>query len=249
MKRGGYLSLYLFSICLKYSKISHLEFSLMSLPNLNMPIGSTDQEGQYVSLDESIIEEIEESTFYPIYRHMMSKNVDNTLNMLSEAHSRRISIPANKEYKNLSEVATAAYMVDKLRKASLSDTFRNRSRRNATNLSDAKVCAIYHQRSKLDSNKKLYKYGHNRSVNFIHLIFIFLHMTGLVNLISFYFNQTFHSIFFKKEEKKKKKLFCFRIKLFRSKEILISFCYWESALNIILLLFNIYFYFFLTILW
>ena len=136
----------------------------MSLPNLNMPISGTNQEDQYVSLDESVIEEIEESTFYPIYRHMMSKNMDNTLSIPIEAHPRRISIPTNKEYKNLSEVATAAYMVDKLRKASLSDTFRNRSRRNATNLSDAKVCAIYHQRSKLDSNKKSYKYGHKRSV-------------------------------------------------------------------------------------
>ena len=82
----------------------------------------------------------------------------------------------------MSEVVTAAFIIEKakqVRKESknFENTYRSR-RRNATILSDAKLCAIYHQQRKLEMKKK-FKYEHRSQFNRL-VIILFLYGLNLI---------------------------------------------------------------------
>lgn len=85
----------------------------------------------------------------------------------------------------MSEVVTAAFIIKKakqVRKESknFENTYKSR-RRNATILSDAKLCAIYHQQRKLEMKKEL-KYKHNYQFN--RLVFIIHFLINNLNIYS-----------------------------------------------------------------
>ncbi len=75
----------------------------------------------------------------------------------------------------MSEVATAAFIVEKsrqVRKASeLMESFYISSRRNATILSDAKICAMFHQQRK---QKLKNRYGYKYTYAFQRLVIFYL---------------------------------------------------------------------------
>lgn len=96
--------------------------------------------------------------------------------------------------KNFSEVATAAFINEKFRQSkniheSIEQEQHTFSRRNATNLSDAKICAIFlHQRKLKIKRKFSYKYGYesHRLVMTIYCVLIrqyFSHMKAIITLL------------------------------------------------------------------